>query len=131
MARFEEVAKKRKKKISELKEKIVSLEERVFKQEKIVPFGLEDDFHALLSVAKCLNGKQERVITTKMLAKEASFSQQTASRRLKGLVSNGWITREFGGRSSTISLTDKGIDLLLELFKETKRIIKNLRVTPK
>ncbi|MEM0090755.1 MAG: DUF120 domain-containing protein [Nitrososphaerota archaeon] len=61
-------------------------------------------------------------ITTSMLAKQLSISQQTASRLLIQLEKEGYITRRIVGKETYVKLTEKGMNELIDLHVRLKGI---------
>lgn len=59
---------------------------------------------------------------TVRLGKMLGVSQQTASRRIRQLVSAGLIAREVTKAGQLISLTEKGVDALREVYLELKGV---------
>lgn len=61
-------------------------------------------------------------ISTKDLGNHLGISQQSASRRLKELEKLGLIVRDVSKRGQFIKLTDRGIDVLRELYSNLKQV---------
>jgi len=61
-------------------------------------------------------------ISTKDLGDQLGISQQSASRRLKELERMGLIIRDVSKKGQFIKITDKGIDILRDLYSNLKRV---------
>lgn len=61
-------------------------------------------------------------ISSVAIAKELGISQQTASRKIRELEEEGYITREIFPRGQTIKLTSKGIEALKKLHIDLIKI---------
>lgn len=81
------------------------------------------DITALLSLAK--HGCCEKVveISSFQLAKDLKTSQQTASRRIKELESEGYISREILPKGQKIRITPKGTEVLKQMYSELSRAL--------
>jgi len=77
---------------------------------------------SLISLAKlgCCEGSVE--ISSSQLAQDLSTSQQTASRRIQKLESEGYVSREVHSRGQRVRLTAKGIDALRRLQQDLDEI---------
>jgi riboflavin kinase len=60
------------------------------------------------------------------LARELEVSQQTASRRIKVLESEGYIVREIRPRGQRVKLTPKGTETLRRLYLDLEKALKDL-----
>ena len=60
------------------------------------------------------------------LARELNVSQQTASRRIKVLESEGYIVREIRPRGQRVRLTPKGTETLRRLYLDLEKALKDL-----
>jgi riboflavin kinase len=60
------------------------------------------------------------------LARELNVSQQTASRRIKVLESEGYIVREIRPRGQRVRLTPKGTEALRRLYLDLEKALKDL-----
>lgn len=60
------------------------------------------------------------------LARELEVSQQTASRRIKELESDGYIVREILPRGQRVRLTPKGIEILRRLHHDLEKSLKDI-----
>lgn len=80
------------------------------------------DLPLLLALAKhgCCEGSIE--VSSQLLGKELSMSQQTASRRLRDLELKGYISREVHPRGQRVRLTSRGIKALKELHGDLQEI---------
>ncbi len=80
------------------------------------------DVPALLCLAK--QGCCERMveISSSKLAEGLSVSQQTASRRIKELLDDGYIVREILPRGQKIKLTAKGLDYLRKMHLDLNTV---------
>ncbi len=83
---------------------------------------LTADLPILLALAKrgCCEGSVE--VSSQLLGRELSISQQTASRRLRDLEIKGLITREVHPRGQRVRLTSRGIRALKELHRDLQEI---------
>ncbi|MFQ5815401.1 MAG: DUF120 domain-containing protein [Candidatus Hydrothermarchaeaceae archaeon] len=84
------------------------------------------DMLALLALAKhgCANGLQE--LSSSKLAEELSVSQQTASRRIKELLDEGYIVREVLPKGQRIKLTSKGTKALRHIHFDLDKIFEDI-----
>ncbi len=84
------------------------------------------DVPALVALAKhgCADGLLE--ISSSKLAKDLSISQQTASRRIKELLDEGYIVREMMPRGQRIKLTSKGLKTLRHMHFELDKIFEDI-----
>jgi riboflavin kinase len=84
------------------------------------------DMIALLALAKhgCAVGIQE--LSSSMLANDLSVSQQTASRRIKELLDEGYIVREVLPRGQRVKLTTKGINALRQIHFDLDKIFEDI-----
>lgn len=84
------------------------------------------DVPALFALAKhgCADSLLE--ISSSKLAKELSVSQQTASRRIKELLDEGYIVREMMPKGQRVKLTAQGIKTLRHLHFELDKIFEDL-----
>jgi len=80
------------------------------------------DITALLSLAK--HGCCERMveISSFQLAKDLKTSQQTASRRIKELESEGYISREILPKGQRIKISPKGIAMLRQIYSDLNKV---------
>ncbi|MFH1773650.1 MAG: DUF120 domain-containing protein [Methanobacteriota archaeon] len=77
---------------------------------------------ALLSLAK--HGCCERMveISSFQLAKDLKTSQQTASRRIKELESEGYISREILPKGQKVRIAPKGIAMLRQVYSDLNKV---------
>lgn len=68
--------------------------------------------------------KESKPVSTSLLAKEFGFSQQTASRLLRELESEGLIQRTITPRGQLVEITKKGRGLLLLISSELDSVLK-------
>ncbi|HEX55039.1 MAG: riboflavin kinase [Candidatus Altiarchaeales archaeon] len=84
------------------------------------------DKHGLIlyNISRRLKSRYERVrISSSMLGQFLGVSQQTASRYLRELEDEGLIKRSRSGRVQEIRITDKGINLLNEIYINLKSFL--------
>jgi riboflavin kinase len=60
--------------------------------------------------------------TTEEIGKKLGLSQQTASRRLSELETNGWITKERTLRGQAIRISKEGVDVLQSVYAELRNM---------
>lgn len=60
--------------------------------------------------------------TTEEIGRKLGLSQQTASRRLSELETNGWITKERTLRGQAIRISKEGVDVLQSVYAELRNI---------
>lgn len=65
-------------------------------------------------------------VSSKRLAEELGASQQTASRKIRELEREGYITREMLPRGQKIRLTSKGVEVLRKLQLDLEKILEGL-----
>lgn len=84
------------------------------------------DITALLSLAK--HGCCEKVveISSFQLAKDLETSQQTASRRIKELESEGYISREILPKGQKIKISPKGIAMLRQMHSDLDKVFERI-----
>ncbi|MEE8168351.1 MAG: DUF120 domain-containing protein [Candidatus Hydrothermarchaeales archaeon] len=84
------------------------------------------EMFALLALAK--HGCSERMleISSSQLAEDLSISQQTASRRIKELLNEGYIVREILPRGQRIRLTSKGSEFLRQIHMDLDNILEDV-----
>ncbi|MHA1269784.1 MAG: DUF120 domain-containing protein [Candidatus Helarchaeota archaeon] len=82
-----------------------------------------DYWEALLKLAKIGAYDEKIKITTQELGKLLKISQQSSSQRLIILQDLGWITRESFGKSHLVKITEKGKNILKELYKSLKMVV--------
>jgi riboflavin kinase len=84
--------------------------------------NLVTDLPPLLALAKrgCCEGSVE--VSSQLLGSELGMSQQTASRRLRRLEKEGYITREVHPRGQRVRFTSRGIKALRELHRDLEEI---------
>lgn len=68
--------------------------------------------------------KEYKQVSTSVLAEEFGFSQQTASRLLRELESEGLIRRDVTPKGQFVELTKKGKDVLLAISSELDSVLK-------
>lgn len=83
------------------------------------------DIMALISIAKHAKNKTANVSSSK-IAKELNVSQQTASRRIKELESEGYITRELLSKGQKIKMTSKAREILRRLHTDLEKILMDI-----
>lgn len=84
------------------------------------------DVPALLALARqgCADSLLE--MSSVKLAKALSVSQQTASRRIKDLLDEGYIVREMMPRGQRIKLTSKGMQTLRQMHFDLDKIFEDI-----
>jgi riboflavin kinase len=60
--------------------------------------------------------------TTEKIGKKLGLSQQTASRRLSELETNGWITKERTLRGQAIRISKEGVEVLQSMYSELRNL---------
>lgn len=83
------------------------------------------DILALIAIAKHACHKTANVSSSE-LAKGLKVSQQTASRRIKELESEGYIVREIRPRGQRIRMTPKATEVLRRLHVDLEKVLKGL-----
>lgn len=83
------------------------------------------DIRALIATAKHACHRAADV-SSGQLAKDLKVSQQTASRRIKELESEGYITREILPRGQRIRMTQKATEVLRRLHTDLEKALKEL-----
>lgn len=83
------------------------------------------DILALIAIAKQARHRAADVSSSE-LAKELKVSQQTASRRLKELESEGYITREILPKGQRIRMTPKATEVLRRLHVDLEKALKDI-----
>lgn len=86
------------------------------------------DIVALLSLAKYGCCEKLTRISSSKLASDLGLSQQTASRRIKGLEDEGYITREILPRGQLIRITTRGRELLIKMHTELSHVLEECEV---
>lgn len=80
------------------------------------------DIKTLIHLAKIGASDRSIEISSSKVASEIGISQQTAARKLKSLEELGFITREVSTRGQNLRLTNKGIEILGEMYTELSGI---------
>lgn len=78
------------------------------------------DWAALYAIFKMGGHKRQVLLGTADFGKMLGTSQQTASRRLIGLVKGGYIDREMTSKGQYISMTEKGLGAIKEVYSALK-----------
>lgn len=75
-----------------------------------------DLWFALLQIFKMGGHTRQILLGTSDFGKMIGVSQQTASRRLLELVSQGYVTRELAPHGQLVMITEKGMDAIKEVY---------------
>lgn len=67
-------------------------------------------------------------ITTAEFGKYLNLSQQTASRRIRELEHLGWIKKKQEGKSHKILITEKGTNVLFNIYKNLKSMLQSILI---
>jgi riboflavin kinase len=78
------------------------------------------DWAALYAIFKMGGHKRQVLLGTSDFGKILGISQQTASRRLIRLLEAGYISREMTSKGQYISITEKGLDAISEVYGALK-----------
>jgi len=84
------------------------------------------DVLALFALAKHGCGNSLKELSSSQLAEELSVSQQTASRRIKELLDEGYIVREVLPKGQRIKLTSKGVKTLRQIHFDLDKIFEDV-----
>lgn len=86
------------------------------------------DLDFLIKLIRMDNDKGKSPVSTSMIAERAGISQQSASRKIISLESDGLIRRTITGSGQKISLTERGTELLEERLGDLKDILEEGKV---
>ncbi len=94
--------------------------------------GTDDSYFAVKAI-KAISGVKNKVTITSLdLAKYLDISQQSASELILRLLKDGLISRQIVGRKQEISITDKGMNVLLKEYVDLGTIFetqKSMKMT--
>ncbi|MHA1688548.1 MAG: MarR family transcriptional regulator, partial [Promethearchaeota archaeon] len=95
--------------------------------------GIEDltpenyhDWFTLYHLCQLLGNQRTIKITSKELGRIMKISQQTASRRINDLVDLKWIKRKKIGKIQKITITEKGANLMLSMYKNLRKLLESI-----
>ena len=84
---------------------------------------MRDKHIATLKQIALLGGVHDYIaISSRELGELLDISQQSASKKILELLSNGLIERDLGARRQRIKLTEKGFDLLRKEYSDYQRV---------
>jgi len=87
-----------------------------------------DEFYFAIKAIKAIGGiKNKVIITSTELAKYLNISQQSASELILRLLKEGLISRQIVGRKQEITITDKGMNVLLKEYVDLGTIFETQR----
>jgi len=85
-------------------------------KEEIAPNNYADWF-ALYKLCQLINQNPYIIINSSEFGNLLGLSQQTGSRRINELVELNWIKRSIEGKSQKISITKRGANVMLQIYK--------------
>jgi len=86
------------------------------------------EWFALINLAHILTEKPEIRVKSTEFCKTLGTSQQTASRRLQNLEKKGWIIRKKMFNAQQIEITDKGYQIIFQIYEKIKDIYESFHV---
>ena len=107
--------------------KKVAIEPNMDNNEKITPENYANWF-GLYQL--CQLSKQKRFINISSVefGELLGVSQQTGSRRIKELEDLGWIKRKIVSKTQKISITRKGTNIMLSIYKNLKDLLESILI---
>lgn len=92
-----------------------------------------DEFYFAIKAVKAMGGVKNKILTTsKELAKYLNISQQSASELILSMLKEGLISRQIVGRKQEITITDRGMNVLLKEYVDLGTIFetqKSIKLT--
>ena len=79
---------------------------------------LYDNYRTLKAIKSISGSKTQTSLSSSELASFMNVSQQSASRMILQLLRNGYISRQMNGRKQEISITEKGIGILIKEYTD-------------
>ncbi|MFX0010713.1 MAG: DUF120 domain-containing protein [Candidatus Hermodarchaeota archaeon] len=97
---------------------------------KVDPFTPEISINwfTLYKLCQVFQNQHSINITTAEFGKCLNLSQQTASRRIRELEHLGWIKKKQEGKSHKIIITEKGTNVLLNIYKNLKSMLQSILI---
>ena len=95
--------------------------------EEITPENYGNWF-ALYKLCQIIKNNTYVPISSSEFGKLLGLSQQTGSKRINELTTLGWIKREKQGKTQKISITRKGANIMLSIYKTLKEILETIVV---
>jgi riboflavin kinase len=86
------------------------------------------NWFTLYYLSEQIGNQRDIKMSSVELGELMSVSQQTASRRIQDLEKLGWIKRKIDGKTQIIKIPKKGADVLLNIYKELKKILENILI---
>jgi riboflavin kinase len=84
----------------------------------------EENIYSLLKNLKILSGTSNTLIVSSGdLGKKMGISQQSASRMILRAVDEGYLRRDLTARRQHLTITEKGMDLLMQEFSELSTML--------
>ncbi|MCL6090604.1 MAG: DUF120 domain-containing protein [Candidatus Thermoplasmatota archaeon] len=77
-----------------------------------------DNYRALKAIKSISGSKTQTSLSSSELAAFMNVSQQSASRMILQLLKNGYISRQMNGRKQEISITEKGVGILIKEYTD-------------
>jgi riboflavin kinase len=89
------------------------------------------NWFALFHLCQNIGNQKNIQLNSSEFGELLGVSQQTASRRIQNLEELGWIERKIEGKSQVIRITREGADIMLNLYKDMKKILNNILIIGK
>lgn len=98
--------------------------------EEISPKNYANWF-ALLKLCQLLKYQTSIQLSSSKFGELLDLSQQSANRRIIDLDELNWIKREVEGKSQRISITKKGLNVMLNIYKNLKSLLESILIIGK
>lgn len=86
------------------------------------------NWFALLKLCQLTKNRSSLNISSVKFGEILGLSQQTGSRRIKDLEDLGWIKRKYEGKIQKISITKKGANVMLSVYKDLKELLESILI---
>ncbi|MFX1498583.1 MAG: DUF120 domain-containing protein [Promethearchaeota archaeon] len=86
------------------------------------------NWFALLKLCQLTKSRTSLNISSVEFGEILGLSQQTGSRRIKDLEDLGWIKRKYEAKTQKISITKKGANVMLSVYKNLKELLESILI---
>ncbi|MFW9771003.1 MAG: DUF120 domain-containing protein [Candidatus Heimdallarchaeota archaeon] len=86
------------------------------------------NWFALFKLCQITRNRNSLNLSSVEFGEILGLSQQTGSRRIKDLEDLGWIKRRIEGKTQKISITKKGANVMLNVYKNLKELLESILI---